>query len=251
MTPSGARVVGVDIARCVALVGMMATHILPGVVDGRVPVVQQVAGGRASALFAVLAGTSLVLVAGRRAPLRGRELSGMVAGTATRAVLIGLVGLLLGGLDSGIAVILVYYAVLFVVAVPFLALSTRALVAVTVGWGLLGPLLSFAVRGGLPPTAYAVPSFDSLAAPAALLRDLLLTGYYPVATWVPFVLAGMVVGRLDLRSPSTSGQLLGAGLVLVSSSLVSDVLLARPDVRAALAGSFDGAGWRGALLPTL
>ena len=70
------RVVGVDVARCLALLGMMATHILPGVVDGDVPLGFQLAAGRASALFAVLAGVSLVLVGGRE-PLRGRAWTGM------------------------------------------------------------------------------------------------------------------------------------------------------------------------------
>ncbi|MGH3372444.1 MAG: heparan-alpha-glucosaminide N-acetyltransferase domain-containing protein, partial [Nocardioidaceae bacterium] len=69
---STGRVVGLDVARAVALVAMMATHILPGVDSSGVTLTQQVAGGRASALFAVLAGVSLALMTGRRAPLRGR-----------------------------------------------------------------------------------------------------------------------------------------------------------------------------------
>jgi uncharacterized membrane protein len=65
------RVVGVDVARALALVGMMATHILPGLEQGQVSFSHQLAAGRASALFAVLAGVSLVLVAGRRTPIHG------------------------------------------------------------------------------------------------------------------------------------------------------------------------------------
>ena len=68
-----ARVVGVDIARCLALLGMMATHILANIdpVTGAfVPWHQQIAGGRAAALFAVLAGVSLALVTGRFVQIR-------------------------------------------------------------------------------------------------------------------------------------------------------------------------------------
>ena len=55
-TRSG-RLVGLDVARCLALLGMVATHVL----DERTPAgdlttAQWLAGGRASALFAVLAG---------------------------------------------------------------------------------------------------------------------------------------------------------------------------------------------------
>jgi hypothetical protein len=246
------RIVGVDVARAVALVGMMATHILPGIVDGQVSLSHQIAAGRASALFAVLAGVSLVLVAGRRTPVRGRELQGMVVGTVVRAALIGVIGLVVGGFETGIAVILVYYAVLFVVAVPFLALSSRALVALAGGWLVAAPVVSHWLRQRVEPTTYAVPSFDSLAQPVALLRELILTGYYPVLTWVPYLLAGMVVGRLDLRRYATMGKLATVGAAGIAiASLLSDWLLSDADVRAELAGSFEGAGWRGSLAATL
>lgn len=246
------RVVGVDVARCLALLGMMATHILPGVVDDRVTLTQQVAAGRASALFAVLAGVSLVLVAGTRRPLRGRAWGAMLAGTAARAVLLALVGLLLGELDANIAVILVYYAVLFLVAVPFMTLPTRALATVTALWIVLAPPLSQWLRDPLPLTSYAVPSFGSLDHPVALLRDLLLTGYYPVLTWVPYVLVGLLVGRLDLTSDRTAGLLAAVGGTAVALSwLVSDALLAHARVRAELVRTFTGAGWQGDLGTTL
>jgi Heparan-alpha-glucosaminide N-acetyltransferase, catalytic len=248
----GGRIVGIDIARCLALLGMMATHILPGVVDGEVPLAQQVAGGRASALFAVLAGVSLTLVAGSRRPLRGRPWLAMLAGTVVRSLVIGLVGLLLGGLETGIAIILVYYAVLFVVAVPFMALPTRALAVVAVAWVVLAPLLSQWLRDRVALTSYDVPSFDSFEAFGVLARDLLLTGYYPVLTWVPYLLLGLLVGRLDLTSNRTAGALAagGAAAALLAWQ-VSDALTSDPDVRAALIRSFEGAGWRGDLASTL
>ena len=249
MTP---RVVGVDIARCLALLGMMATHILPGVTDGEVPWAHQLAAGRASALFAVLAGLSLALAAGNHGFLRGRPWVGMLAGTAVRAALIGLVGLLLGEVESGIAVILVYYAVLFVVAVPFMALRTPVLLAVTGAWICLSPLLSHWLRDRLPTTSYDVPAFDSFGAPVELARDVLLTGYYPVLTWLSYVLVGLLLGRLDLRSARTSLLLASiGGAASVVAWQLSDRLLGEPDVRAELVRTFEGAGWRGDLGTTL
>jgi hypothetical protein len=246
------RVVGVDVARCLALLGMMATHILPGFVEGEVTVAQQVAGGRASALFAVLAGTSLVLVAGSRSPIRGRAWQGMLAGTLVRATLIGLIGLLLGHLETGIAVILVYYAVLFVVAIPFLALGTRTLVAVTAAWILVAPVVSHLWRQSLPGPSYQVPSFDSFEAPLTLLRELVVTGYYPVLTWVSYVLVGILVGRLDLRSWRSAGWLVAVGAWgMVLAWAVSDALVGRPGVRAELIASYTGLAWKGDLDATL
>src|SRR5687767_2912372 len=101
---SPARVVGVDVARGLALLGMMATHILPGLDGARVPWPQQLAGGRASALFAVLAGVSLALVSGRQSPLRGRSRTAASVRITVRALVIGLLGLSLGLLPTHIAI---------------------------------------------------------------------------------------------------------------------------------------------------
>lgn len=61
----GGRLLGVDLARLLALLGMFATHLIvpvpddgPGGVDG----LFQLAAGRSSALFALLAGVSLAIV---------------------------------------------------------------------------------------------------------------------------------------------------------------------------------------------
>ncbi len=241
--PGVTRVVGVDVARCLALLGMMATHIVPGVVDGHVTVLQRVAGGRSAALFALLAGVSLVLASGRRTPLRDRAWTAYAVAVLVRAALVGALGLLLGQLDSGIAVILASYALLFLVAVPFLRLATRPLVAVTAAWVVLGPVLSHVLRRSLPPFDYAVPSLGSLADPLGLLGELAVTGYYPALTWTPYLLAGIVVGRLDLRRTWTAPALAATGTaVALTGWAVSSWLLARSGVRGALSDTFSGAG---------
>ena len=96
----------------------------------------------------------------------------MLVGTLVRASLLALVGVLIGAVDSGIAVILVYYAVLFVAAVPFLALRTGPLLATALAWGLLAPVASMALRRRIAPPTYDVPSLDSFAAPAGSFRGL-------------------------------------------------------------------------------
>ena len=105
---------------------MVATHILASRSPaGEETVAHLVAGGRASALFAVLAGVTLALGSGGRTPFRGRDLGIAAAGLAARAVLVALIGLWLGGLESGLAIILTYYGVLFLLGLPFLALRAR------------------------------------------------------------------------------------------------------------------------------
>lgn len=218
---SHSRLIGLDVARCLALLGMVATHVL----DERTPAgdlttAQWLAGGRASALFAVLAGVSLALMT--REPLRGRPLALRTAGIAARALLIGLLGLLLGGLDTGIAVILTYYGVLFVLGLPFTFLGVRALLPLTVAWVALAPVVSHLVRPHLPERGFDSPTFEQLADPGQLLSELLLTGYYPVVPWLAYLLAGLVLGRLDLRDPALlAGLALGGLSVALLATQVS------------------------------
>jgi hypothetical protein len=251
IVPAG-RVVGLDAARALALLGMMATHILVGVDADGVTLPQQIAGGRASALFAVLAGVSLALMTGGTTPPRGRRRGVLSAGLAVRALLVALVGLLLGEVDSGIAVILTYYGLLFLLGLPFLGLRTRPLVVLAGGWLLVVPVLSHLLRPHLPPPSYASPSFASLADPAQLLGELAFTGYYPAVPWLAYLLAGLAVGRLDLRRSGTAGTLVVWGAVLaVVSALVSRALLDRPGVMGTLGETFTGPGLQATMATTL
>ena len=67
--PEGRRLQAVDAARGVALIGMMAVHVLPGTdADGGVSLTHELARGRASAAFAVLAGVAIALAHRRHHP---------------------------------------------------------------------------------------------------------------------------------------------------------------------------------------
>ena len=225
------RLVGLDVARCLALLGMVATHVL----DGRTPAgdlttAQWLAGGRASALFAVLAGVSLALMT--REPLRGRPLARRALGIAARALLIGLLGLVLGALGTGIAIILTYYGVLFVLALPFTTLRVRALLPLTVVWVVATPVVSHLVRPHLPERGFDSPAFAQLGHPGQLASELLLTGYYPAVPWLAYLLAGLVLGRLDLRDTSLLGGLALGGLSLAVLATQVSRTLADPAVAA-------------------
>ena len=236
------RVVGVDVARALALLGMMATHLLPGRVGNDVAWAQQLAGGRSSALFAVLAGVSIAFVSGRTQPLRGRERAAASVRLGVRALLIGVVGLALGVVPTVVAVILASYAVLFLLGLPFLGLGPRSLLAWAAAWVLTAPVAAHLLRPLLPDRGVGSPQPQDLLQPGRLLGELLLTGYYPAAVWVAYLLAGMALGRLPLGRPATAARVLVAGVVLaVAATLASRLLLARPGVSAALASTYPDA----------
>lgn len=232
------RLVGIDLARCLALLAMMATHLLderdP---DGTLSASAWLFSGRASALFALLAGVSLALMSGRTRPLRGRARARRSAGLAVRALLVALVGLALGEVDSGIAVILTHYGLLLLMGLLVLGLEARALAVLAAAWVVLGPVVAQVLRPELPPRGFASPSFEQLAEPGRLLSELLFTGYYPMASWFAYLLAGMALGRLDLaglRRRVLAALALAGGALAVATTWLSHRLTEREDVLSAL-----------------
>lgn len=229
-------------ARCVALIGMIATHTLSSTdAAGNITVVQQVAGGRSAALFAVLAGASMALMSGRTEPVTGVRGLHVAYRLAVRALLVTLIGLALGELDTSIAVILTYYGALFLLGIPFLQLHWRP-AAVLAGIGILtAPVVSHLVRPLLPAPSYDSPSFHSLVSPLHLLSEVAFTGYYPAATWLPYLVAGIAVGRLDLTRRSVALVLaVGGQVVALLGKGVSALLLEQEGVTAVLNRTYTG-----------
>lgn len=202
------RIGGVDVARGVAVLGMMTAHV--GVAgpdlwstDGWLGV----ADGRSAALFGVLAGLSIALLSGGRRPVAGVALGRARVRIAVRGALLLLLGTFLAALGAPIAIILQSYGLLFALALPVLALPRRSVALLCATVALAGPGLCFAVTdtltaAGRPPTG---------------LLELLVAGYYPAGVWLAYVLAGLVVGRCDLWSTTVRARLalLGTGLGVV------------------------------------
>jgi uncharacterized protein len=57
--------------------------------------------------------------------------------------------------------------------------------------------------------------------PGRLLMEIGVWGIYPVGVWIAYVLVGMAVGRLDLRSVAVARRLVAVGAGLVITTLVA------------------------------
>ncbi|SDY08040.1 Uncharacterized membrane protein YeiB [Geodermatophilus africanus] len=229
-----ARLVGIDAARGIALVGMMAVHNFEATdQDGGLSLAWSLAAGKSAALFALLAGVGIAFASGGRRRPTGRRWTAAAASLLVRAVLIGAVGLLLGYVVPAdfASVILPYYAVLFLLAVPLLSLSIRTLVGLAATIAVAMPLLSHVLRAGtelvdpVPNLTFGALVDDPLHA----LRELALTGVYPALPWAAYLCAGLAVGRALLTSRRTVlvVLLVGAGLAVAArttSWLLLDVL---------------------------
>ncbi len=213
------RMIGVDVARGLAVIGMIATHTLPMETESGSPTtVSMLAAGRAAATFVVVAGVSVAFLSGGRDGVRGRRRVAASSGLVVRAMLVLVLGLALGLLatQNGIWGILPFYGLLFVLALPLLGLRAPALLGVTAAVFVLGPILLVATAGANLPYAGADdPTFSTLVNdPLGLLVQLLLSGAYPVVVYLGYLSAGLAIGRLDLSSRRVAWWLFGGGLAL-------------------------------------
>lgn len=259
------RLVGIDAARGIALFGMMAVHNISALDDeGETTLAWTLAAGKSAALFALLAGVSVALATGRRQRPTVRTWPGHAVAMLVRALIIGAVGLLLGSVVPAdfAAVILPYYALLFVFVIPLFGLPARALIALAVVIAVVMPVLSHLLRSGTAvQEVTANPTVgDLFTEPGQLLTDLTLTGVYPALPWMAYLCAGVAVGRSLLTSRRTVVLITVTGAALaVAAQTVSwfllDVLGGRAELEAsAEASSFDldevmSVGWTG-ITPT-
>jgi uncharacterized membrane protein len=223
-----ARVIGVDVARGLALLGMFAVHIFNSLHANNTPSkTHQIMSGHALATFVLLAGVSLVFITKRRRTDGRLPDAPTAAGLVTRALIITLIGLTLNSaLDPDIQVILPYYGLMFLLVIPLLRLRSSVLVGITIALVVVAPLLVTATFSTNLPVDE--PTLAMFADPVALISPLVLTGEYPVVAYMAFICLGMVIARLDLSNLRVAARLaIGGAVLAITSWLVSTLLLFR------------------------
>ncbi|KAA9149769.1 DUF1624 domain-containing protein [Microbacterium lushaniae] len=207
------RLAGIDLARGLAVIGMIAAHLL--VIEAFDPgdpaTWIDVANGRSSILFATLAGVSIALVTGGQRPFRGARRARASARIALRALLLWAIGLMLVATGVPVYVILPAYAILFLLSLPFLGLRPPALFLLAAVVGVVMPF---------PQALWDAAPFWST--PDGLMVAALIGWQYPFPVWIAFLLAGMAIGRTDLRSPRTAALLLAAGSAIAAVGYALD-----------------------------
>jgi hypothetical protein len=195
----------VDLARGLAVIGMLAAHLLvrPELVWVDVSTWIAIVDGRSSILFATLAGVSIGLVTGGRTPVRGREMTLARRRLAVRAGALWVLGLVLILTGVPVFVILPAYAILFVLTIPFTRLRASVLFGIAGGLALVMPW----VQAALDDSAW-------WSTPAGADVSLFLGWHYPFPVWLAFILAGLGVARAGVRSLRVQAWTLVTGIAL-------------------------------------
>lgn len=221
------RLYGLDAARAAAVIGMIAVHLRPQkpspASTGPADVLLNLPHGRASLLFMTLAGVGVALLIRRHGGVVGRDRATLL----WRAGLLLLIGLALQTLDHGVSVILQTYGVMFVLALILVRLPGPALLAGATLFTLVGPVF-LVLNGYTASSEWRPPQLGD--DPLTIVSALLVTGRYPLVTWIVPFLVGLWIGRQPLADPSFQRRLalVGGGLALVAittSQVLARVLL--------------------------
>jgi len=219
------RILGYDVARAFAVFGMVLVNfrITAGSCsDGPQWLIWALDAliGRAAALFVVLAGIGLSLMAGSRDRHQQRaDIAAVRHRLFRRSLFLFVCGLLLMNWWS--ADILHFYGLFLVIGAALLTVSDRwLLVAATTA-----AALSAMIMGLSEETLYMdylVPSVPLPLQPAWLINDLLVTGVYPAFPWAGLLLFGIWLGRQDMDNRPLRWRLVRNGLIaLVVAGAVS------------------------------
>lgn len=209
--PDTGRLAALDVARLLAIIGMMAAHTILAVLgpSGRI------VDGFPSTLFAVLAGASAVLSTRR---YDGRPLAASVA-LGSRGLLVVVIGFLLGLVPSPAMVVLVYLGVAMILAAGLIHLPSRVLVAFAAVAAVAGPFVTTWVRDARQLDTLGELSW---ASPGDWVTSVLFTGAYPVLTWIVYLTVGVLLirGLLAARAAGTEALRRWTGRVALGSVLV-------------------------------
>ncbi|MBI5160495.1 MAG: DUF1624 domain-containing protein [Micrococcales bacterium] len=239
---AAARIVGLDLARFVAIVGMMGGHLQLGAGPAWTDVPFS---GFPSTLFAVLGGISAVL-ATRAYTERGEHLAAAVS-LAARGLVVAAIGALLSLTPTFVIVVLVYFGVGLILLAPLLRLPIPAQAAMAAVLAGGGPVLNVTVRDAL---GNPDPEHIDLRSPLHAAASVLFTGTYPVVTWLVYLLVGVILGRLvvgavaDGRTRIVALRIAIVGAVVAAAAGIADAVAGRTEPVTQGDGAPLGTGWR-------
>jgi uncharacterized membrane protein YeiB len=208
-----ARLAGLDLARYLALIGMVIVNfdvVMVGSETSGPMRFAELLQGRAAAIFVVLAGLGFGLAAGRTA------WTATMRTTLKRVAflfLLGMINMLIFPAD-----IIHYYAFYFLFGLLFLGISNDQIFAAIIVLTACFPLalLFFDYEAGWN---WETVSYSGLWTVRGFLRNLFLNGWHPIIPWMVFFLVGILLSRITLGSRKVQSVLLLAGVAVFAMTL--------------------------------
>jgi len=199
--PMNSRIIGIDVARALAVIGMVIVNfkvVLGEEGQNWVKLLASVFDGKASATFVVLAGVGIAL--GTNSALRNNDLSKLRVAKikiAKRALFLFVIGL--SYMVIWPADILHFYGVYMLISLLLIRSAPQHILMCAAAVILTYPFLLywFDYETGWNFDTLEYLDFWEFG---GFLRNLFINGFHPVLPWVSFMLVGFWYGKQDLNS---------------------------------------------------
>lgn len=194
------RIIGIDIARALAIIGMIIVNFKVVMGDqgtGSLKTIASFFDGKAAATFVVLAGVGLALMT--NTPLQNNDpekIKAVRIKVIKRALLLFFIGL--SYLTIWPADILHFYGIYFLVALLFLTSSKKTILWSAIAMIVLYPIL-FSFWNYETGWDFATLEYHGFWTIKGFLRNLFYNGFHPVLPWTAFMLFGVWFGKQDLK----------------------------------------------------
>lgn len=202
-------------ARAAALASMVVVNF-DVVMAGGNGAVASLLQGRAAALFVVLAGVGFQLSA------RGKPGIEFAAQTLRRSVFLLVVGLL--NMLIFPADIIHYYAIYFLVGVVLAGASSRQLWLAMIGILVVSLIMLLSLNYDVGWN-WETLEYSGFWSPGGFVRNLMFNGWHPVFPWAVFLLFGMWLAELNLRSRAVQVRLLLWGAAVYGAATLASRFL--------------------------
>ncbi len=227
LKPSKKRIVGLDVARAIAVVGMIIVNFKVVLGDKGMELLKSISSvfdGKAAATFVVLAGVGLALMSQNAIDNEDKaKLQRVKVRISKRALFLFVIGL--SYIVIWPADILHFYGNYMIFSLLLINASSRLLKASVWIFILSFPILMLVVDYEIGWN-FNTLEYNGFWTIKGFITNLFYNGFHPVIPWTAFMLSGMWLGRQNLRDEKNNSTLLRRSLLvfvilqIVSFSLV-------------------------------
>lgn len=209
------RVVGFDIARALAIFGMVIVNfkMAMNAETGHSLLMNfaKLFEGRASALFVILAGVGITYMSNKARKSNDKSL--VIKNRMSlikRGILLIAIGLIYTPIWE--ADILHFYGFYFLIAAAFFMLSDKALLLASLIIMLVFPVLMLFFNYE-QNWDWSTLTYENLWTIDGMIRHIVFNGFHPVFPWAAFLIFGMWLGRQDLSQKMIRNKLVVVSLI--------------------------------------
>jgi uncharacterized membrane protein YeiB len=211
------RVIGFDLARALAIFGMVIVNfkVAMNAETGNHLLIRfaELFEGRASALFVILAGVGITFLTKKT---RESSDSSLILKNRLSLIKRGLLLIMIGLANSLIweADILHFYGFYFLIAAAIFTVNNKSLLYISAIIMLIFPVLMLFLNYE-QNWNWSTFTYENFWSFDGMVRHILFNGFHPVFPWAAFLIFGMWLGRQDLSQRLIRNKLLVWSLIIL------------------------------------